>query len=401
MQYLLILGAQRCGKTVLGRALDMHPNISIVKEPYFFYFKMCRNILYRDIIKKQGFDPNSPMDTNFCKLREEKTQLQKQFSEIYFSKPDIEELKKLTEAQQNAVGEDGERGPKIIPLLPKLRPDNATGIFKQLMEILYEAYRKPNLKYLGLTEGWSDEFIDVLLDLKQFDIKVIQCLRDIRAVVASRNKGEKLRQRGYSGKYPLLLMIRSWRKAVAYSLVNQDNPAYDTVQYETFMKAPEQTMNRLCDFLGVNIVTDMLTPSKFIRGDGRPWKQNSNWKRSNPNDGFSTSSIYKWKTALTRQEAGVIEYLCRPELEHLGLEIMYPDFSVGDLCMFKEDKDQIEEWLHPYYPRFDNGQILKELIRKYLIENMGGKKPEDLIDFFAIEKKAYQTLSEYFNNRSS
>ncbi len=394
MRYLLILGTQRSGKTVLGRALNMHPDISIQKEPYFFYFKLCRNIFYRDILKRSDFDPDAPMDSNFCKTREEKLLLSKKFSDIYFSEHDIEELRRLTIKQQDAEG--GERAPRIKPLLGKLSPGTAPNLFWQLMELLKEVYSKENLKYLGFTEGWCDEFIEVLINLPDFDINIIQCLRDVRAIAASRNKGKRLKERGYTGKYPLLFILRHWRKAIAYSLKNGDNPKYQTVQYEKFVTEPEGVLKRVCKALGVNFVDGMLDPSRFTQGDGNLWKQNTTWDRADPTKGFSTASVAKWKEVLTSDEIGVIEYLCKPEMKYLDLEMLRPDFLLHDLCRFQENEDEIEEWLKKYYLPFNDRELTFEIVRKFLIEKVAIVEPEEMVDFFSIEEKSYEFLSNQY-----
>ena len=395
MQYLLVLGTQRSGKTLLGRALNMHPKISIQKEPFFFYFKLCRNIFYRDILQHKGFDPNSPMDTDFCKTSEEKKLLKTKFSDIHFSKMDIAELRSLTIKQQDAEG--GERAPHIKPILKKLVPGNASDVFGQLMALLEEVYSKKNIKYLGFTEGWCDEFAEVLLGLPEYRIKIIQCLRDVRSIVASRNKGKNLKAKGYSGKYPLLFILRHWRKAIAYSLKNKNNSNYFSVRYENFVRQPLATLKPVCDFLGVSLKEDMLDPSKFVQGDGSAWKQNTTWDTEDPRKGFSTASISKWEKALTDEEVGVIEFLCKAEMEYLGLEMLRPDFTLSDLLKFEENFEEIEEWLKKFYCPFDETEITLEVIRKYLIEHPELSQTPEMIDFFAIEQAAYEILSNREN----
>jgi hypothetical protein len=391
MEYLLILGTQRSGKTVLGRALNMHPKISIQKEPFFFYFKLCRNIFYRDILNNKNFDNDSPMSPNFCRSFEEKELLKNNFSKIRFSKKDIEELKRLTILQQDA--EDGERAPKIKSILGKLSPGTAPEIFGQLMGLLQEAYCKNDLKYLGFTEGWCDEFVEILLGLPEYNIKIIQCLRDVRSIVASRNKGKNLKEKGYSGKYPILFILRHWRKAIAYSLKNRNNPKYLSVRYENFVREPSKTLTEICRVLDLSLIEDMLDPSKFIQGDGSIWKQNTTWDAADPKKGFSTSSVEKWKEALTEDEIGIIEYLCKPEMEYLHMEMLRPDYTLSDLLKFKENIDEIEGWLKKYYVPFDERELTLEIIRKFMIENKYLFNAKVFPDYFCVEEEAYEILS--------
>ena len=52
LQYIIVMGSIRSGKTLIGRALNMHPNIIVQQEPFFFFFKLCYTIFQRDFLKK-------------------------------------------------------------------------------------------------------------------------------------------------------------------------------------------------------------------------------------------------------------------------------------------------------------------------------------------------------------
>ena len=396
MKYLLILGTQRSGKTLLTRALNMHPNIVAHVEPFFFFFKICRNIFYRDIIKKADFDPDYPMDSDFCKPLEEKKIFRESFSNILFKEDDIRRLKELTIRQQNSL--PGERAPKIIPLLNKLEIGTAPAVFKLLMGLLYEAYYKDGVQIIGISEGWCDDFIEPFLALTDLELKCIQCLRDPRAIIASRNKGTKILEECGGKKYPLLFIIRHWRKAIAYSLRNVDNPNYFCVHYEKLILQPKLWFSKLCDFLGLPFSDKLLKPSFFIRSDGKLWKQNSAFKIKEQ-EGFNTHSLYKWKDALSKEEIGVIEFLCKAEMGYLGMQRENTDFSLVDLLDFKENEDEIVDWLKKYHWFFNEKELTLEIVRKYLIEKNHFKNLDKLIDYFTVDRSVFDTLSNKLDNR--
>ncbi len=388
MRYLLVLGTQRTGKTLTGRALNMHPNITVQAEPYFFFFKTCRNIFYRDIIKKDDFDFESPMDSCFCRSKEEKELFNKSLTSLYFSKSDIAELIKLTTKQQEIA--KGERADKIIPLLNRLIPGTSISVFRDLMDILHEAYKKDGVRIVGLTEGWCDEFIQPLLECGDIDIKCIHCLRDPRAIVASRNGGSRL----HVGKYPILFIIRHWRKAIAYSVLHAENPKYMALRYEDLVNAPEEWFGKVCDFLDVDFNEVLLKPETFLKGDGTLWKPNSAYKVSSiPTKGFGKGSVARWKEILPKEEVGLIEYLCAQEMDYLGFERTITDFSLKDLLSFKEDASQIVPWLQKYNLSFNKKEAMLEVVRKFLMTQtatLTGTSTltgtQKLMDYFLIDK---------------
>ncbi len=392
MKYLLIFGALRSGKTLIGRALNMHPNVVAQKEPYFFYFKICRNIFYRDILKKSEFDPDFPMDTDFCKPMQEKEIFRNSFININFMENDIEELKRLTVKHQDA--EPGERAPKILPLLNKLKPGPAHLVFKQLMDFIGESYSKSGVIYVGITEGWCDEFIAPMLKLNDIDVHCIHCLRDPRSIVASRNAGKNVIE-SYGGKYPLLFLIRHWRKTIAYSILNNGNHKYLAVKYEQVVQEPEICFSRICEFLNIPFSENLLKPHTFVKGDGSLWKQNTSYQ-GNEKNSFSTGSLEKWKDVLSKEEIGVIEYLCEAEMDYIGLERVNTNFNVRGLFEFREDEDVIVEWLRNYNWIMSDKEITLEIVRKVLIEERKIVKLPELANYFAIEEDVFDVLSNHY-----
>ena len=387
----------RSGKTLIGRALNMHSNIVVQKEPYFFYFKLCRNIFYRDLFNKPGFDFDSPIDSDFCKSEIEKNAFRQALGKIFFKPSDIDELKRLTIKQQEA--EPGERAPNILPLLKNMKVGYAPSVFKQLMDIIAEAYSKSGVQYVGITEGWCDEFIQPMLELKDIDVRCIHCLRDPRAVVASRNAKNSLQS--YGGKYPLLFLIRHWRKSIAYANMNSRNPKHMTIQYEEVVQYPDIWFEKMCDFLGVPFCGSLLKPNKYIRGDGKLWKQNTSYDQ-NEKTAFNISSLEKWKAILTSDEVGAIEYFCKPEMDYLGLKCFNKTFKITDFDKIDEKEEDIIEWLKKYDWTLNNkGELMLEFMRKCLVESKSKAELEKLINYFFIDKIVFDSLPSNLNKKHS
>jgi hypothetical protein len=311
---VIVFGAIRSGKTLIGRAINSNPYASVQIEPFFFYFKICRNIYYRDTLK-QKYDNNQPIESDFCIKSDIRNGFRDIIRTLRFNESDIAELKKWTIWQQDVA--EGERAPKVNPFIKELKAGNAVDVLAQLYSILNKAYPISDLKCIGFTEAWVDNFIEPILSSKEIRQKVIHCIRDPRQIIASRNFGNNSK---YAGKYPLLFLIRHWRKSVAYSIINKDNPDYMCVKYEDLVNFPDEWIMKICNHLDVPFHEDMMRPEKFINGLNEPWKPNTNFKLEK---GFSKSSLAKWKEVLPEEAVGVIEYLCAKEMDYLILVICY------------------------------------------------------------------------------
>ena len=361
MRYVGVFGPIRAGKTLISRALNMHENIMVQIEPFFFFFKLCRNIYYREILKI-NYDEKSPIESVFCWTKEEDQIFVKSFSSLVFESEDIEELKRYTIWQQKSAGD--ERAPMIIPHIQNLETGFAKDVFLQLTQILERAYPKKNLNYIGFSEAWCDHYARPLIDLSGVDINIINSVRDPRAVIASRNRGTNIKEK-YGGKYPLMVLIRHWRSCVANAIVNKDNPYYLTVKYEDLVREPEVWFRTICKFLDVQFDHNVIHPEYYLNGSGKIWRQNTNFDAGS---GFSTESIDKWKEKLNEKEIGFIEWMCKPELKYLGYEITQTQFDLHDLTGYKEDKIGIIDWLKSYNLTITPEEIELEIARQHILK---------------------------------
>ena len=379
-----VLGTIRSGKTLIGRALNMHPFITVLTEPYFFFFKLCRNIFHRDILKEK-VDFDRPMSPDFYTPDTKKNLFTQTFPELRFNEDDIQTLRSLTIWQQESVG--GERAPKIISFLHLLREGNAEEVLQTLLSILARAYPKKNAKYVGFSEAWCEGFIGPLLNMPGIAFKCVHVIRDPRAVIASRNAGKNLKKE-YGGKYPILFLIRNWRSSVAYSVVYANDPCYFVVKYEDLLRAPRKWFGRICNFLNLEFDDRLMHPEKFVNGSGKPWKQNTNFEVGN---GFSVNSINRWQRILTPQEISFIEWMCRPEMEYLGYELTQKDYDLHRLTGYFEDEIELVEWLRPYNLSVSDEELYVEITRRYLLKHRDFMSRE-LIRYFFVDEKVYQTL---------
>ncbi|MFC1675843.1 sulfotransferase [Planctomycetota bacterium] len=384
---IIIFGPIRSGKTLIGRALNMHPRISVQQEPFFFFFKLCRNIFSRDVLGN-SFDPNQPIGTGFCEPSDSKRLFAREFSRLSFNEADIEELKKLTIWQQETAG--SERAPEIIPLVDRLKPGSTVDVLRDLIDILAMSYGGDggdDVDYSGFTEAWCDEFISLLFSLDKLKFKCVHAIRDPRAIIASRNAGRNLQK--YGDKYPLLFLIRHWRKSVAYSIMNKDNPDYLMVRYEDLVNSPREWFEKICDHLGVQFSENLMHPEKYVNGSGELWKQNTSYA---PGSGFSRESLEKWKELLPDDVTAMIEYLCEAEMSYLGYKPIKGKAKLSQIASFKENEEEIIDWLKKYNLTVNEHEIQLELVRDYLLNETNLLNAE-IKNLFFISEKVHDTLT--------
>lgn len=362
MKILLVLGTLRCGKTLIARALSTHPAIKIAKEPYFYYFKLCRNIFHREFYPA-FYDPDSPMETDFPKSKEVKESFKNNLKNLVFTERDIQQLIDLTVKQQNA--EARERLPQILEHIHEIKSGTARDVFERLIDILKLAYHIPQTQVIGFSDGWCEEFIKPMLDSFDMDIQCIHVLRDPRAIYASRNKGANLMTK-YGGTYPILFIARNWRKSVAYYYANKENKKFLGIRYEDLVADAELYFRKICDFMNVEFMPDLLDTDKYRTGDNKQWVQNTSYQ---PTKGITNSSVDVWRSLITDVEVKCLEYLCSKEMELLGYETINNIDSVNSIVNYDDGIEQQLAWIKEYRYNLNSEVLEQEIFRHYISNN--------------------------------
>lgn len=145
--------------------------------------------------------------------------------------------------------------------------------------------------------------------------KVLMTIRDPRALLASHIQLEQTRQ---LRRFSIYLLVHHWRTAARIALQQRTAPATDqrvlTLDFEELVQQPDVQMRRVCAFLGIEYRPNLLEPTKI----GRQWTGNSAAERTFA--AISTEPVDRWRTVLTQDEIGWVEWHCRPLMEALGYE---------------------------------------------------------------------------------
>lgn len=366
-RHLIVMGTFRTGSTFMAKALSAHPRLTVASDPYFQFFKAYRN----EVMLRAGaplFDPDSPVADNFysayaplhAKLRRATLRVPIARVPLRHTLARIAQLAKRD-------------SPKLVGLLPQVRAKTYEELFRRLMGLIRQAYGRPTDAYVGFKCTFTEQFLEVLFNTDPA-MKCIYLVRDPRAVAASQGvfyeRPEHRRAFRGRGQYPLLYVIRHWRKSIAYLLDNLERREQVLlVRYEDVITRPEAAFRRICAFLGVGYDPQMTDARRYQDGEGRPWTQNSSYGTSRA---ITARFARRWRQVLSRAELQLIEDLCSPEMERLGYPRLTSD-RLLESCLHPpvEPVERIDPWIRSYLGDFilDERQAERELLRRELMDH--------------------------------
>ncbi|MDY7038802.1 MAG: sulfotransferase, partial [Thermodesulfobacteriota bacterium] len=339
------------GTSLLATSLNAHKNILISWQPYWLFFKACRNKFFKEIMKKP-LDSNYPMGILQFSSRKERDLFRDIFTLIKFDTQELSYVISQIKAYLSDKKEKINKNMKPLGLLRYLyylESGTAGHVLTQLSERLYhsEIYNykanKDDTKIIGIKEAFCEEYTEPILNYQALDSVVLHIIRDPRAVVASRNYGKYMEATG--SKYPIFFIIRSWLRTVANYILNKDNDNYLMIKYEDLVRQPEEILKHICVTLGVEFSKDIINFEKYTDSEGNKWESNSSFSRFNT---INTSSVDRWKDVLSFEEIEIIEYYCKSEMELMGYESTKKQFDIGKILNFQEDMSQVRSWLRNY-----------------------------------------------------
>lgn len=370
---LLVTGMFRSGTTMMAKIISTHNKINFASDPYFHFFKICRNIFYRKIRYKLDID--FPLEDNFTFKIKNKKKFMKEFFTLIFNEKDIINFKK------NSIIYAKLHCKEIIPSLRiiKIKKISAIKFLNKLLEIIDKTYLKKNI-YTGFKTIWIEEYTGPLLSKK---FKIIHVIRDLRGVANS-----SLNNEAY-GSTPLLYLIRNWRKSVHYSILNKSNKNYLTIKFEDIILKNKETLKKIQSFLELKNEFDINILLKE-----KKWVQNSSFQETKK--GLNKKQITKWKKTLSNQKVNLVNALAEKEMKYMGYlrknrKNITPEFN--DIF---ENQKKFSSWFNPFKEKY---LIDKEQINKELIYNASFTKEwNDLTKYeksIQFNRKIFNILKKY------
>ncbi len=107
----------------------------------------------------------------------------------------------------------------------------------------------------------------------------------------------------------------NWLRSTQAGLQNQEHYSsqrYLVMRYEDLTASPQEYLNKLVAFLGINWDESLVEPTRA----GIQWRGNSMF--ANQFQSISSAPVARWKEKLNNDDAAVVSLMTRPFLERLG-----------------------------------------------------------------------------------
>jgi hypothetical protein len=340
---MIITGIYRSGTTLIQKLLDANPRVSVVNHGMAGFFQMMKPYLFERAGVKNS---DAPLGFHWIEPDSEIASL---FTGANFDQSQIEDLLNRVKRE---IGEDRSRAGNVShptydwldELKNTLRPGTAAEVLDQQIAAVADYKKSSGVEITGFKELHLEQFVEPML-ADNPDLKVIQIIRDPRAVLASRNFSKSfLETRGAGAKHPIRLISSVWTTGIRYKryLEKAFPESFLSVKYESLVRSPESQTQDICKFLGVDWDPVMLDVSSFRSEVGKTWEPNSSFGKL---DGFDQSAIEKWRNMLPDREHAVMEYLCGELLNEEGYESTFDhEHQMAEFNEYNEDPSELVQW---------------------------------------------------------
>jgi len=280
---IFVVGTPRSGTTLTAMIIGRHSEIFMPGETHFF----------DDIFSQRNVlgDPSNPIALE---------KIISKLSTLYirYNEPD-----------------DQERVERIL-----FNNQNSIEAFKKSCKSYQDIlsfFMKAQLEEIGKSRWGNNAPRDIfnIQDIVSFypDAKIIICIRDIRDFLASyRNRWEVVpdehAERVKQIYHPILTSIL-WKSSVrTLPSIRKIVPKHNLLlmKYEDLVTSPEESVKRLCSFLGERFEQQMLNINS------------NNSSFNNTQNGIFSSSVNRWPDSLSAEEQAIAQRIGGSELRMLG-----------------------------------------------------------------------------------
>jgi hypothetical protein len=364
-------GLARSGGGLYSTLLSVHEQIDVALCPHLELFRSFRNAVVRSMDDPDALaavPPSAPMQDH------------------YFTDTRIAVFDAILDADLDLPFEDAEwevflersiaranlETAELTPLYPKLRGRTYRDIFDNALGIIGEHRASRPGTVVGWHEPWAIDFFPALARAYP-EARFLVMLRDIRAVVSSvRGVGDRIPEQFVQA----LSYVRHWRKYVALAMRYSEDPLFagriHVTSHDDMVTRPEESVRAICAFLGVDFDPRMLDTEEFVdQSTGGRWAGNSSFEEST--QGIKAVRATRWREKLDEPSVAALEWLCGPELEIAGWELLggpwSPHPSAEALQILLDESTRYSNW------RSDLGDPLldigAELLRSSLLRAPG------------------------------
>ncbi len=348
----------RSGTSLIQTLLTNHRQLFVAHQPFFQFYVDVRHCF----LEEHGLTRMLPLGDGMDSDEQERNLFRQWLDKRHFDLPETNRL--VSRAATGKGGSAKEMTDKMTA-----SPGTFHDIQIQLHTLLAEHFGRGTAQFIGAKEVLCEEYIPALVDAS---VRCLLIIRDPRAVIASASHGRYLESVG--DRYPLLMLIRLWRKSAAYWLAFRNSNLAHTIRYEDLVQRPDDVLREIAGWLGIQHFPDELIRQPLLDHTGAIWKGNSSF---GDKIGLERSRNEAWRTLLTPNEVRFIEACTKPELAILGYSFC-EDLEPTDISEFVEDVSGVREAYLSRY-RLDTNNRELELRRWKMADcghydGAGGKK---------------------------
>lgn len=315
MSKLLVTGMLRSGTTLLEKALNAHPDVHIVYQPFPELFIDAKKRFYTHL----GHTPPYHALSHYClESRYTPTDLTNWLNQQQFTRSFI--AKSLPSDKAH--------------LLDASFPSN--NFFSDwYADLLHPLDTSKSLLCLGSKEVLVEEFMPHLI---HHNIYCMIIIRDPRDVITSLDFGQG---NVFTGDHrPTLFNLRNWRKSVDFALAFNHFKNFCMIRFEDLVLQPVDTLNKISAFIGLREFNEKWWQRGFRNSNGTCWKGNSSFGDIQP---FDPNSIGGHLSKLPETTRLYIESICRREMRAM-------DYSVSPASL-DQCKKRISGFRDPFVIR--------------------------------------------------
>jgi hypothetical protein len=283
---LFVGGCPKSGTTLLISLLDNHPQLIVLPEETFYLEKWPQNRVLNNFEAKLS---NLLENTDLCILALNHFEPQRDCESADARHYANFDYHRFVELAKKAAGQ--------LWMNDSLLFSEMVRAYGAVLGVDWQNCVR------WVEKSTSNEVRKRELDALFPDAKVIQMLRDPRAVFASR----KSRQVKHGGSYTKAhRLLREWnRSSREIPRLRREPSRFLIIRYEDLTLNPRGLLETICQFGGFEFCNSMLEPTRA----GNDWEGNSAFHKSFK--GISTASVDQWKDTLTEHEIWWVELHCK------------------------------------------------------------------------------------------
>lgn len=344
---LFVTGMIRSGTSLVQVLLTNHPDMFVAYQPFHQLYVGAK----ARFLAETGHPRALPLGDGHDEAPGEAAAFRSWLERRRFDQDEADRL-----AAEAVLGKGGSV-PHLSGSLP-VTPGTFADLRTQLLAGLVDHFGASDVAVTGSKEVLCEEYVPRLHETGSQAVVVV---RDPRAVVSSAGSGSYLRMVG--DRYPVLMLVRLWRKSARIALSESAAGRAHRLRYEDVATDPAGQLDAVAAALGLAPFPGCTWRGPLLDHAGEVWTGNSS---HGPQQGVDPTAASGWVDRLAPDVAAFIEATCLPELEALGYPTTMNDRQARrTIEEFVEDESGVRASYLDMY-RLDDARRAEEIERSEL-----------------------------------